>query len=354
MEASRRSMLGLLAAVPFVTGFGPGRDDLQSLLEERAAADQFCGTVLLARPGQATRTWSYGLANRQAGAPVRAGTIFSLASVTKTFTAVAIAQLVERGRLAFHDPLESYVEGFPPVTIHQLLTHTSGLGRPALGPGVPGSPQWASVQEFWDGTMAIIRSTAPRFTPGTRHEYSNDGFFLLGEVVARVGGMSYYDYVRRNIFARAGMRHTDFYTRPQVLARDDIARPYWTQRDGTRADFTASPFFLFCGGPDSGAYSTVADMLAYARALRSGRLLGPALTELVTSGKVPVPPRFYGYGFEHTIANGHKVFGHSGSGPGRAANLDVTARGGGVAVILSNYDTTIEPIVSRARGLLTG
>ena len=355
METSRRTVLGMLAAMPFVTGFGQGRDDFEQLLEQRAAADLFSGTVLLAGPGHATRTWSFGMANKQSGTPVRTGTIFNLASVTKTFTALAIAQLVERGLLAFHDTIESYVDDLPPVTIHQLLTHTSGVGRPARGPGLPGSPDWDTVQEFWDGTMAIIRSTPPRFTPGTRHEYSNDGFFVLGAVVAQVSGMSYFDYVRRHIFGPARMTRTDFYTRPEVLARNDIARPYWTQRDGTRADLTASPFFLFCGGPDSGAYSTVHDMLAYARALRSGELLGPAFTDLITSGKVPVEGRrFYAYGFEDAMAHGRRVFGHSGSGPGRAANLDLVPHDGRVAVILSNYDTTIEPIVASSRDIMTG
>jgi hypothetical protein len=180
-------------------------------------------------------------------------------------------------------------------------------------------------------------------------------FFVLGAVVAQVSGMSYFDYVRRHIFGPARMTRTDFYTRPEVLARNDIARPYWTQRDGTRADLTASPFFLFCGGPDSGAYSTVHDMLAYARALRSGELLGPAFTDLITSGKVPVEGRrFYAYGFEDAMAHGRRVFGHSGSGPGRAANLDLVPHDGRVAVILSNYDTTIEPIVASSRDIMTG
>jgi CubicO group peptidase (beta-lactamase class C family) len=351
----RRSLLGMMAAVP-LADFESTGGGLERLLKERAEQDLFSGNVLLARHGRPVLTRSYGMANKQLGLPNRADTVFNLASITKTFTAVAIAQLVEQGRLAFHTPAASYVDWLPPeVTIHQLLTHTSGVGRPSVGPGMPGSPEWDSVHEFWDGMLAIIRATPPRFTPGTRHEYSNDGYFVLGAIVAHVSGKSYFDYVREHIFAPAGMTRTDFYTRPQILARNDIARPYWTQRDGSRIDITTSPMFLYMGGPDSGAYSTVSDLLAYARALRSGRLVGRALLDLISGAKVPVPGRhYYGYGFVDAIINGHRVFGHSGSGPGRANNLDIVPRGDGIAVVLSNYDTTIEPIVSQARTIMTG
>jgi CubicO group peptidase (beta-lactamase class C family) len=143
---------------------------------------------------------------------------------------------------------------------------------------------------------------------------------------------------------------------PQVLANRDIARPYWTDRSGARSDFTTTPYFGFVRGPDSGAYSTVTDLLRFAIALRTGRLVPPAFTSLVTSGMVPIPPSgtsqwLTAYGFEDYIIGDRRAFGHPGNGPGTATNLDIYPDQDWVSVILSNYDTTIDPIIQMERRL---
>jgi CubicO group peptidase (beta-lactamase class C family) len=393
---SRRSVLGLLGAAPLAAsgvlsatgaahadppGSGPPPGavpkDLRpggafdKFVAQRAAQDQFSGTVLLAHRGRPVLTRSHGMANQQQSIPNRPDTIFNLASVTKSLTAVAVAQLAEQGKLALYEKLGAYLDGFPAkianqVTVHHLLTHTSGLGDYSQsGEFASGIQQWSSVAEVMDGVMAIIRKTPPPrpFRPGHHYAYSNSGFFVLGAIVERVSGQSYFDYVRRQIFAPAGMSRSDFFTKPQVLARDDIARPYATQRSGGRGDFTASPYFGFIGGPADGAYSTVSDLLRLAAALRAGRLLSPAFASLTTSGKVPLSPsdppveperdRFYGYGFRDTAVSGQRVFGHSGSGAGKATNFDVHPDLDWVAVVLSNYDTSVDPIVQLERQLIT-
>ncbi|GGU34785.1 serine hydrolase domain-containing protein [Lentzea flava] len=325
----------------------------------RAEQDLFSGTVLLAHRGRPVLTRSYGMAGE--GVPNGPDTVFSLASVTKCFTGLAIAQLVHQGKVAFHAQLSDYLTGFPAgVTVHQLLTHTSGLGRPPVGTGP--LPVWDSVEATVEGTLALIRQTPPRFAPGTGYGYSNDAFWVLGAIVAKVSGLSYFDYVRRNVFAMAGMTRSDFHTRPQVLVDPRIARPYWTQPSGGRGDFTATPHHWFVGGPDGGAYATAGDLLRFATALRAGRLLPPALVGLVTGGKLPVPPGerpttadqwLTGYGFEDHVYGRRHVFGHPGSGPGRATNLDVFPGDEWVAVVLGNYDTSIGPIVDLARHLVS-
>jgi CubicO group peptidase (beta-lactamase class C family) len=307
------------------------------------------------------------MANKDRPIPNRPDTIFSLASITKPFTAIAVAQLVQQGKMAFTDTLGAHLEGFPAevantVTVHQLLTHTSGVGRPALGSGTPAGLGWNSFDEVMDGTLAIIRQTPLQFTPGTQYTYSNDGFFVLGAIVAQVAGQSYFDYIRQHVFGPAGMSHTDFYSRPQVLADDTIARPYWTQPSGARIDATASEFYPFTTGPAGGAYSTVSDLLAFARALTTGKLLSPAFAELTTGGKVAVPPPgapepasqslFYGYGHLDAIVNNQRILGHSGSGPGAATRLDIYPGLDWVSIVLSNYDTTINPIVELERELI--
>ncbi|WTW99181.1 beta-lactamase family protein [Streptomycetaceae bacterium NBC_01309] len=332
---------------------------------ELAAQDRFSGTVLLAHRGKPVLTRTYGMADRQRQIPNRPDTVFNLASVTKCLTGLAVGQLAAEGKVTMDAKLGTYVGGFPTdianATVHQLLTHTSGVGRPALGGGMP--PTWNSVDETVDGTLAIIKATPLQFAPGSRFAYSNDGYWVLGAVIAEVSGMSYFDYVRRRIFAPAGMTRSDFHTKPEVLARTDIARPYWTQRNGERVDFTTTPIFGFTGGPDGGAYSTAADLLRFALAVDAGTLLDPAYAELVTTAKQPVPPRpgspadereFAGYGFHEFIVRERRVHGHPGSGPGTATNLDVHADDGWVAVVLGNYDTGVTDIVRRERQILTG
>jgi CubicO group peptidase (beta-lactamase class C family) len=386
--SNRRRVLGLLATVPLagtalaaapmaraavtdpVTGPTPvGPADhtvaarLEQLLDARAAADLFSGTVLLAHHGRPVLTRSYGWADREASRPNAPDTVFNLASVSKCFVGVAVAQLVAAGRMTFVDQLGSHLDGFPAAaagaTIHQMLTHTSGIGRPALGAGTPAGAGAASFTEAMDATLATVRQLPVQFTPGTRFAYSNDGYWILGAVVAQVSGEPFDQYVRRHVFAPAGMTASGYLGLPEAVADASVARPYWTQPGGTRVDFTASPYAPYTTGPAGGAYASAGDLLAFARALRAGRLVEPSFVDLATSGKYPLPPtdlptrsHAYGYGYEDDIAAGGRVFGHSGSGAGVATRLDVVPAGDWVLVVLGNYDTTITPIVDLVRGLV--
>jgi CubicO group peptidase (beta-lactamase class C family) len=313
---------------------------------------------------------SYGMADKSRSIPNRRDTIFNLASVTKSLTAIALGQLVQAGKVHLHHTLGSYLDGFTDdtsnVTIHQLLTHTAGMRNYSTAEAFQqGLTQWHTAAEMMDGVMEIIRAmeTRPSVTPGTTHVYSNSGYFVLGAIVANVSGLPYHDYIRQHVLAPARMRNSNLYTRPEVLTRRDIARPYWTQPTGNRIDFTTTDHFGFVGGPAEGIYSTAFDLLEFSGALRDGRLLIPAFAELFTSGKVPLSPadrpvtpaqaRFYGYGFRIAVTGGQLVAGHSGSGPGTATNIDIYPHLDWIAVVLSNYDTTVEPIVQKARELIT-
>ncbi|HWO63234.1 MAG TPA: serine hydrolase domain-containing protein [Umezawaea sp.] len=382
---SRRSVFGLLGAVSVAGGLlataGSGGADesgrtprgllpggeFDRFVAERAAADQFSGTVLLARHGRPVLTRAHGMANKDRAVANRPDTAIDLASMTKSFTAVAVGQLAQQGGIAFHEPLGTYLDGFPAdvakVTVHQLLTHTAGAGRPGLtNQRPPGEAEWDSEDEVWQGNLAYLRTLPTRFTPGTRFGYSNDGYFILGAVVAAVSGLSYYDYVRRHVFTPTGMNNTDFHTRPRVIADDGIAHGYATGPTGDRVDLTTTESFPYIGSPYHGAFSSAPDLLRFATALHGGKLLTPAFTRLVTSGKQPLsaadrpaPPdrvQFYGYGHVDAVIGAQRVVGHSGSGQGRATNLDVFPESGWFAVVLGNYDTSIAPVVDLARRLI--
>jgi len=346
----------------------------ERFVADQAAADQFSGNIMVARRGHPVLTRSYGMADKNRSLPNARDTIFDLESITKTFTAVACAKLVEQGRIDLHGKLGTYLDGFAAdiantVTVHQLLTHTSGVG--VHGNDFSNTQEffserltWTSGQETMDGVMKIIRKQPLVFTPGTQNGYSNSGMFVVGAIVEQVSGQSYYDYVREHVFTPAGMTSSDFYTRPQVRSNPRIAHAYLPAPSGGYTDFTESDDFGFIGTPVNGAYSTVSDLLRYADALRRGMLLSPSFSTLFTGAKVALSPsdrppdpslhRFYGYGFRVKIVNTHGVFGHSGSGAGTATNLNIYSDLDWVGVVLSNHGKPITSIVNLELQLVTG
>lgn len=344
-------------------GLRPG-GEYDAFVARLAAEDRFSGNVLVMRDGRPVLERSHGMADKTGGRPNTADTRFDLASITKIFTAVAAVQLVQQGKAALHETLGTYVDGFPSeiagtVTVHQLLTHTSGLG----GTGIAGQDV-DSVEEMWNLAMDGVRTAPPQFTPGTRFEYSNSGYLVLGAVVAAVGGdgtgQAYFDYVKRNIFDRAGMKRSGFFTRPQILAADDFARRYATDRqNGGRHE--ARPGFI--GLPNHGAYATLRDLAVFVEALYDGTLLDAGHRALLTGAKTAVPPSVkpdlardvmsYGYGVFHTILNRRTLVGHSGSAAGVANMLDYFPGSGWFSAVVSNYDDTVEPIVNLGRRLIT-
>jgi len=371
---------------PVPPGLRPG-GELDHLVREQAAQDQFSGNYLLAYRGRPVLARSCGMAVKELSVPNTPDTLFALASVTKTMTATAVMQLVQHGKLSLWDTLGTYLTGFPAeiantVTLHQMLTMTSGLSNYYIG------TDWETVQATWttadqvlNGTMEFIREQALLFTPGTGYYYSNSGFVVLGAIVQQISGQPYWDYMRQNVFAQADMTRTDFYTLPELLALDahhQVAHPYSTQRTGgTRVDVFGNAGFI--GLPDGagGPYTTVSDMLRYAMSVQSGTLVDSAFAQLLWNGKVPVedgvggtlPPGittppwqawFSAYGFGDAIYNNQHVVGHAGGGPGIATNLDIYPDLDWVAVILENYDLTpfgttpdVMPIVELERQLIT-
>jgi CubicO group peptidase (beta-lactamase class C family) len=360
------------AAGKLPPGLLPG-GAVDQLISQQAAQDLFSGTVLLASHGEPVLVRSYGLASKALSIPNGPDTVFGLASITKAFTGVAVTQLAQRGKLGFADTLGAHLAGFPPevadtVTIHQLLTHTSGMGDYLTDRALQGElGGFTSAAQEWDAIMAVIEQQPLLFPPGTRWSYSNSGFFTLGAIVAQVSGQSYYDYVRQNIFSPAGMASTGFYTKPELLGNASVAHPYATQGQngsGARYDFLDSKYAPFIGGPDGGGWSTAPDMLRFARALWQRRLLDPAFTGIATSAKAPLPAAvadstadagFYCYGLGETVLNYQRIVWHNGGGPGISTDFDTYPDLGWVAIRLENYDTasSSSPIDTLIRDIVT-
>jgi CubicO group peptidase (beta-lactamase class C family) len=375
MTMRRRSFLGGLLMSPIVAGCSEPeskppqiRDPWESFddfLNQRAAAGEFSGTVLVTRGAQTVLERGYGPADRQRGVANTANTPYCIASLGKMFTAVAVADLAGQGRLAFTDPIGRYLSGFPArladkVTLHHLLTHTAGLGD--VPRGEPGEP--AALAE----EVARIAAEPPQFEPGARFAYSNAGFVVLGAVIERVTGAAYADHVRERVLAPAGMSHTEI--RPYRPAEvPGMAHGYMLTgadgrplppgpgaRSGTLRDNADAPQVV---NPAGGAISTAADLLGFARALMEHRLLDPAGTDTVLTGKVDSPrpggpaQDRYGYGFSDRRVNGVRVVGHNGGTPGYEAQLDIYPDRAHTVILLTNQDAVLVPALRRTEDLLT-
>jgi CubicO group peptidase (beta-lactamase class C family) len=315
-------------------------------LAKRAAVGGFSGTVLIAKNGRRVVDQANGFANRQRRLPNAIDTKFNVGSLGKSFTAVAIAQLVEAGRLSFDDPIGTYVPGFPhevasSLTIGQLLTHTSGLGDVFMR-WHPTAPARLDVSEL----LARVVREPLQFEPGSRFAYSNSGYVVLGAVVEAVTGQSYYDYVRQRVFKPAGMKQTGWY-RPDQLS--DMAHGY------TSVDMSRT---WIAGNPSGGAYSTADDLLRLARALLGNKLLSPQMTNAVLAGKVDTPrpglaPTRYAYGFEEQVRNGVRIVGNGGGQPGVEAQLRIFPRLGYTLIVLTNQEGANRPVTERATRVVT-
>ncbi len=198
--------------------------DLAARMDQqvRAYADQqkFSGCVLVAREGKVVFSKGYGLANAEYGIPNTPATKFRLGSITKQFTATAILMLEQQGKLKVEDAVRKYVDDCPgawqPVTLHHLLTHTSGIPNFTSFPDyvrtmpLP-SPPAETLKRFRDKPLA--------FEPGTKFSYSNSGYVLLGYIIERVSGRSYEEFLQKQIFGPLGMSDTGYDHPERVMPR---------------------------------------------------------------------------------------------------------------------------------------
>lgn len=344
--------------------------EFDQFLAQQAAQDAFSGTVLVAHGDRTILARNYGMADKAKSIPNTTDTIYCLASVTKLFTAVAIAQLVQRGTVKYEGTLGSYLEGFPAdaaqhITVHQLLTHTSGMGDYFHIDGyLTAAATWTTADQVLNGTMDFIRKSPLGYTPGTGHAYSNSAYVVLGAIVQQVSGQSYYDYIRQHVFAPAGMTTADFYTKPQWQSDRRIAHPYSRPNPGPRVDIVDQEQ-LFIGRPDGDAFATAPDLLRFARALLDGTLLQAAYIDLFTGPKFPaatLPPKpglpakaiYEAYGPAATLRNGKWAVGHNGGNTGVSTLVEWYPGTQWVAVKLTNYDPQDSKLVDdKIQGILT-
>ncbi len=312
------------------------RQKLQAMdayLQAQVRNDMFSGVALVARNGEPFFVKSYGMANYELGAPNTAENTYLLGSVVKQFTAVAILQLQEQGKLKVSDPICRYLETCPQswqgITLHQLLTHTSGI------PNVSSLPNWDEKLAMLSYTrpelVALFRDLPLDFAPGEKFDYSNSGYMLLGAIVERVSGLRYDDYLAEKLFKPAGMART-YSGETRALVPGRATGYYSVGTDFINARLVSPTVDL----GTSGVYSTVADMLRWDKALAADRLISRASRDaMFTADKGG-----YGYGWFMAERHGRRVQFHSGSDNGFSTNITRFPADGLTVIILSNSDRT--------------
>lgn len=283
------------------------------IAKARADAKQFMGNVLVAKGDHVVFEKSYGSANIEWNVPNTAESKFRIGSVTKQFTAACILLLEERGKLKTEDPVSKYVPNAPAawakITIYNLLTHTSGI------PSFTGFPEYERFQTqptTPEKLLAFFRDKPLEFEPGSKWNYSNSGYEVLGYVIEKVTGQTYEQFLDENIFKLLNMTDSGYDSNSRVIPHHAYG-------------YTPGPRGVTVGGYvdmtvpySAGAlYSTTRDLLKWERGLFGGRLLKPAsLQKMITPFK-----KDYGCGLFITTVNGHKRIEHGGGIQGFNAEL---------------------------------
>lgn len=248
---------------------------LETFLGDQSATGTFSGVVLVAKDDKPIFSKAYGLADREKRAANTTATKFNLGSINKTFTRVAIGQLVKAGKISFDDKLGKYLPDYPnkdareKVTIRHLVTMKAGVGD-FFGEKFMAMPK---DKLRTNGDFIPLFADQPlAFEPGTNQQYSNGGYILLGAIIEKVTGQSYYEYVRENIFKPAGMSNTDSFEIDKLPENTAIG---YTRRNPKGELLSNARFQPARGSAAGGGYSNAEDLLKYSVALKSGKITIP-------------------------------------------------------------------------------
>lgn len=285
---------------------------LDALLTRQVNAQQFSGSVLVARDGQVILAKGYGTANWDTSTPNTSRTRFYLGSLTKAFTAMSILMLQERGKLHVQDPLCTYIQNCPSpwqsISIHEVLTHTSGI------PQLDTSQLSGASPADW---IASFNNAPLEFTPGSQFDYCSICYQILAYVVQQVSGVPYTQFVQQNILNPLHMTSSGFDSNA-YYAQSDSAIGYasW-QVKAPQLGFELGPQWAFLSG--SGLlYSTVEDLYRWNQALASNELvpqqvLTQAFTPYVNATLFPGSSYGYGWFIAPSPVQGHEFFWHDGA-----------------------------------------
>lgn len=290
---------------------------IENYVNQQVSEDKFSGVVLVAKDDKAIFEKAYGFADKENKIPNNLETKFNLGSINKVFTQIAIGQLVQQGKISFDDKLGKFLPDYPnkeaaeKVTIRHLVTMKSGVGD-FFGQKFDKTPKdkFRKNSDF----IPLFAENPLAFEPGTKDQYSNGGYILLGAIIEKVTGKSYYDYVRENIFKPLEMTNTDSFETDKMPA--NTANGYF--RENPKGDWknniNTRPFR---GSSAGGGYSNAVDLLKFSIGLKGRKIFIPD-----SDGN---PRKDAGLGI-------------AGGSVGINGILLVNPQSGYTVIVLSNYD----------------
>ena len=295
--------------------------------------------VLVAQKGRIIYHKAFGMANLELGVPLRPDHVFRIGSVSKQFTAAAILQLMEQGKLSLDDDLTRFIPDYPTmgkkITVEHLLTHTSGIKS------YTEMKEWTPEVHRKDFTPAALvdffKNQPMDFEPGTQYQYNNSGYILLGYIIEKVSGESYGAYISEHIFKPLGM-HNSYYGDVEPVIRYRVAG---YSRSGTGGAYTNAAFLSMTQPYAAGSLmSTVEDLYTWTKALHSGKVIKPESFKKATTPYV-LPNgsnTHYGYGLQMGNLFGSPTVEHSGGINGFLSDLVYLPKEDVCVAILTNCD----------------
>lgn len=301
---------------------------LAKYVQAQVEVNNFSGTVLVSKGGRILLKKAYGLADYEWNIKNTVDTKFQLASVTKQFTAAAILLLVEKGKLSLDDKLSKFLPDYPKadsVTIHMLLSHTSGLAM--------GFKEIAISSMDKDSAYSQIKKIPYEFSPGTKSGYSNIGYYVLAKIIEKVSGEKYATFLKKNIFEKAGMNNTGVSNNESIVEKK--AKAYCHTENG----LIHNPYINWeINVGHDGVYSTVEDLALWDHALYGTGILSAQMKKLMFK---PYDDENWGYGFiiNPFYNHGHQLIAHDGGFFGTMTSFNRFTDDNLFVTVLSNNES---------------
>jgi CubicO group peptidase (beta-lactamase class C family) len=341
---------------------------IEKLVNKLYEEDGFNGCILVAEGGETIFSGAYGYAELDSEQLLTEQTMFDVASLSKTFTAMAVMILQERRDLNIDDTVDTYLTGFPyaEVTIRHLLHHTSGL------------PDYMDLfAEYWDESeiatnadvleLLIEHEPDVEFEPNEQHEYSNTGYVLLACLVEEVSQMKFAEFMKRHIFAPLGMTRTRICNRRLTDPRiKDYAYGYVYDEDGEGYvlpdDHDDYDYVVYLDGiqGDGAVNSTIEDLLKWDRALYTNELVSEETTASLFTGTWTNDEEYVDYGLGWRLdwqeiedpEEPAEVVYHDGDWAGYTSIMVRNLTYELTIIILSNFDDDLEPLYVKIEEIL--
>lgn len=336
---ARAALVGAACLLCFAPCYAQERaSKIDEYMQAAVERSHFSGTVMVARDGRVI-TRSYGMASIEHGVPNTPQTRFRIGSLTKQFTAMGVMMLQERGKLNVQDSICKYLpecpEAWQPITIHHLLTHSSGIPNFTYSLNNVEPVNFSSPLAHH---MEHLRKATLEFTPGARFRYSNSGYILLGHIIEKASGEPYDAFLRKNIFEPLGMTNTGYEDKGSIIKRR--AAGYSLRND----KLVSAPYVDMSMPYSAGAlYSTAEDMYLWDQALYTEKLISRKSLNLMFT---PFKGN-YGYGWDITEQFGRRRIGHMGWIEGYASYILRFPDDKLTIIIMSNLDGALVNTMAR-------